>query len=240
VIAVEKVASAARGRDVTLVTVRPPGCADVDLPVVLALHTRWADAGQFLELGLPEVLAATVRVGAPPFAVAAADGGDTYWHARDAGDDPMAMLLEEMPGWLAERGLAAGSGGEPRAALGISMGGFGALGYARARAAAGRPLSAAAIVSAAMFPTWDEAVQREAFAGRDDWAAHEPLLHLHELRGLPLGVWCGEDDLFMPVARRVAAEFPAAVARLGPGEHTMEYWRGVLPDVLHHLATHLP
>jgi enterochelin esterase-like enzyme len=237
--AVETVASAARGREVTLVTVRPQGRADAELPVVLALHTRYADAGQFLELGLPGLLDEAVAGGAPPFAVAAVDGGDTYWHPREPDDDPLRMLTEEVPGWLSERGLATRTAGQPNAALGISMGGFGALRYARARAATGRRLSASAIVSAALFPTWDEAVQRDAFANRDDWAAHEPLLHLPELRGLPLGVWCGERDLFWPVARRVSQELPGAAAYLGPGDHTMEYWREVLPDVLRHLAAHL-
>lgn len=235
---VEKVASAARGQDVTLVTVRPPGHDD-DLPAVLALHTRYADALQFLELGLPEVLAEVVGAGGRPFTVAAVDGGDTYWHARDPDDDPLRMLTDEIPGWLAERGLGRDADGLPRAVLGISMGGFGALRYARARAATGRPLSAVAILSAAMFPTWDEAVQRDAFADRDDWAAHEPMLYLPELRGLPLGVWCGENDLFMPIARRLTLELPGAAAHLGPGEHTMEYWREVLPDVLRHLAGQL-
>lgn len=238
--AVEKVASAARGQEVTLVTVRPQRHADAELPAVLALHTRYADAGQFLELGLPGLLDEVVQAGAPPFAVAAVDGGDTYWHPREPDDDPLRMLTDEVPGWLVDRGLAIRTDGEPHAALGISMGGFGALRYARARAAAGRRLSAAAIVSAALFPTWDEAVQRNAFADRADWTTHEPMLHLPELRGLPLGVWCGEGDHFMPIARRLATELPGVSAHLGPGDHTMEYWHEVLPDALRHLAAHLP
>lgn len=135
--AVEQVRSAARGREVTLVTVRPEGPDGAGPPVVLALHSRYGNAGQFLDLELADLVAELVGAGSPPFAVAAVDGGDTYWQARDASDDPLRMLTDELPGWLAQRHLLGAAGGAPRAAFGISMGGFGAMRYARARAVAG-------------------------------------------------------------------------------------------------------
>lgn len=231
----ESIRSEARGRDVRLVTVRPPGNPDADLPVCLALHGRGATAQQILDTYLPDRLAAAVAAGVPPFAVAAVDGGDTYWHALTAGDDPLRMLTAELPGWLAERGLAAATGGAPRAVLGISMGCFGALRYARARG----DLAAAAVLSPALFRTWGDASVRHAFRDRADWAANEPLLHLKALRGLPIGVWCGDADPFLPVARTLGRGASDAALHVAPGDHSMDYWRTVTPAALRFLGAHL-
>lgn len=118
---IDRVRSAARGRDVDLVLVRPGG-ASATLPVCLALHGRGVGARSFLDLGLPRFLTAALRSGVPPFAVVAVDAGDSYYVAREPADDPRRMLAEELPGWLAERGLPP-----PAGLLGISMGAFGAL-----------------------------------------------------------------------------------------------------------------
>jgi S-formylglutathione hydrolase FrmB len=231
----ERVPSEARGRDVLLVIVRPPGHENADLPVCLGLHGRGGTAQQVLDTYLPDHLAAVVEAGARPFAVAAVDGGDTYWHALDATDDPLRMLTAELPGWLARRGLAVSTGGAPRAVLGISMGCFGALGYARAV----RDLAAAAVLSPALFRTWGDASVRHAFRDRADWAAHEPLLHLAALRGLPVGVWCGDADPLLPAARTLARDAPAATLHVASGNHSMTYWRTVMPAALRFLGARL-
>ncbi len=46
-------------------------------------------------LGLDRFLAAGVRAGLPPLAIASVDGGTTYWHRRQDGEDAGAMVLEE-------------------------------------------------------------------------------------------------------------------------------------------------
>src|SRR5207248_2870938 len=64
----------------------------------------------------------TAEVGAP-LVIAAVDGGhSSYWHRRADGSDALRMLLEEFVP-LAEQGRS----GLPKALLGWSMGGYGAL-----------------------------------------------------------------------------------------------------------------
>ncbi|MFE0457947.1 alpha/beta hydrolase [Kitasatospora sp. NPDC058965] len=228
---VDQVRSAARSREVTMVTMLPPGTtASSALPVCVLLHGRGSDARGMITIGTPQFLAAAVGSGLPPFAVVALDGGDaTYWHQRAAGDgdDPQAMLADELPGWLQARGLSA-----PRAAMGISMGGSGALQYAVARTRAGHPLAAAALLSPALFRSWPDARTTGGYADQADWQAHEPTLHLDQLRLGSLGVWCGQEDPFCPAARWTAEQARAATARFPDGEHTDGFWRRVMPEAM--------
>ncbi|MFJ7215459.1 alpha/beta hydrolase [Amycolatopsis sp. NPDC098790] len=221
-VTVERVHSAARGTDVDLVLITPEGVPASGLPVCLALHGRGARARTFLDLGVPAALTAAVRAGAPPFAVAAVDG-DHYWVDVGSGDDPQRMLTDEVPAWLAGHDLRPAS-----AAFGISMGGFGALRFARSHP----DLKAVATASAALFVSWPDARSRKVFSGEDNWRAEEPLLHPAELRPDALGVWCGESDPFLSADRRLVKAVSPAVSRFSPGGHQDEYWRGILPDVL--------
>ncbi|WP_052390472.1 alpha/beta hydrolase [Streptomyces sp. NRRL B-24484] len=218
----DQLASKARGRRIELTVISPPGTAPrADLPVCLALHGRGGSAAALVDLGLPQFLAAATAKGVPPFHLVAVDGGEaTYWHRRTPGDDPMAMLLDEVPGWLAARGLAA-----PTGVLGISMGGSGALQYARARDGG---LAAAALLSPALFTSWDDARPVDAYQDEADWVAHEPLRHLDRPLTRRLAVWCGTEDPFCPAARRLADR--AAETHFPRGAHTDGFWRRVLPD----------
>ncbi|MEV4613752.1 alpha/beta hydrolase-fold protein [Kitasatospora sp. NPDC049258] len=213
--------SAARGRAVELITMSPPGAAPAAvLPVCLVLHGRGGSARAMAELGLPQFLAAAVAAGAPPFRFVAVDGGDaTYWHARTPGDDPMAMLLDELPGRLGALGLP-----EPSTALGISMGGSGALRYARARRGA---LRGVALLSPALFRGWPDARTVDGFRDEADWREHEPLLHPDPAPAARLGLWCGTEDPFCPAARELAAR--TTEAHFPRGAHTEGFWRRVLP-----------
>jgi enterochelin esterase-like enzyme len=228
---VEQVRSAARGRDVTVVTMLPPGtAADAKLPVCVLLHGRGNDAHGMVALGTPQFLAAAVKAGVPPFAVVAVDGGDaTYWHQRSPGDgdDPQAMLDDELPRWLGTHGLAA-----PRAAMGISMGGSGALQYAVGRTGAGHDLDAVALLSPAVFRTWADARTTGGYADEADWRAHEPMLRLDRMRVGALGVWCGQEDPFGPAARELARQARARATGFPDGEHTDGFWRRVMPDAM--------
>lgn len=216
--------STARGTTVRLITMTPPGDhSPADLPVCLALHGRGATARTMVETGLPEFLSAAVAAGVPPFAVVAVDGGNaSYWRRTATGDDPQRMLLDELPGWLAEQGLRP-----PGGAMGISMGGFGALNYARNR---GKGFGPVAALSPAVFRSWPDAEAVEVFRDEADWREYEPLLHLDQPLGGPLGVWCGTEDPFCDAARRLAPH--AAQAHFSPGEHSGGFWRRVLPDVM--------
>jgi pimeloyl-ACP methyl ester carboxylesterase len=221
-VTVQRMSSAARGTDVDLVLISPEGVPASGLPVCLALHGRGARARTFPELGLPAALTAAVRAGVPPFAIAAVDG-DHYWVDVGDEDDPQKMLAEEVPTWVKQRDLRP-----PSAVFGISMGGFGALRFARAHP----DLKATAVASAALFVSWPDARARKVFSGEANWRAEEPLLHTGELRGADLGVWCGESDPFEGADRRLVKAVSPAVSSFSPGKHEDEYWRGVLPDVL--------
>ena len=138
--------------------------------------------------------------------------------------------LTSLPGWLAGLGLSRDQG-RPRAALGISMGCFGALVYHRRRAA--DPLAAVATLSPALFRSWGDASSRHVFGNEAEWAADEPLRHLDALpRQSALGVWCGRQDPFWPAADALARQAPAQLSAFTDGQHDADYWRRVLPDAL--------
>ena len=99
-----------RGRTVGYVIAWPPGSGPGDrLPVCLLLH---AAAGNertpFDRLRLHHHLAQAVGAGgARPFALASADGRDSGWRPT-AGDDPVAMVTEELLPLLSGPGLRTG------------------------------------------------------------------------------------------------------------------------------------
>jgi S-formylglutathione hydrolase FrmB len=219
----ERIRSLSRRTEVELVVIRPED-AEPNLPVCLALHGRGEGAGMFVDLGVPEMQSSVVNYqGTPPFAVVAVDGGDSYWVAPDESDDPQAMLAEELPEWLGERGLAT----NPFAVLGISMGGYGAFNYA-----VNLSDPALAAISPALFLSWPEAKAREVFADEKQWDDTDPLRHLDALAGVPIGVWCGEADPFIDATRELVDLAKPAVADIAPGDHDDVYWRKVLPDAL--------
>ncbi|WP_253770150.1 alpha/beta hydrolase [Goodfellowiella coeruleoviolacea] len=235
----ERVRSAARGQDVDLLTVLPPNVAAEGLPVVLLLHGLNGSARRAPVGGLADVLATSVVNGVvPPFAFVAVDGGNNYWHENVPGDDPMAMLLTEVPGWLAERGFG-GAGGLPVACAGVSMGGFGALVYARRRNEQGQPLRALAVISPGLMTSWQEMSKRHAFANEAAWAALDPLRHVDRLGSVPTGVWIGNRDQFVTGTRQFIRAARPAVASVTPGGHDENFYRKITPDVVRFLGSRL-
>ncbi|GAA4613586.1 alpha/beta hydrolase [Saccharopolyspora hordei] len=237
-VSVERLYSRARNRSVNFVLMFPEGVPRRDLPVCLMLHGRFGDARKSAA-GLPDWLSQSVAAGRiPPFAFLAVDGGgNNYWHRRP-NDDPLWMLLGEVPRWLAERNLG-GRRHRPFAAAGISMGGFGALLYARRRREMGHPLTAAAVVSPALITSWPEMRKRKAFANEAEWAAIDPLRHIKALGDLPLGVWCGTEDRFIEGTRRFIRLADPEYASTTPGGHNSRYYRKALPELVDFIGTQL-
>jgi S-formylglutathione hydrolase FrmB len=226
--------SAARRTKVGWTLIYPHGQkADARLPVVLMLHGRGGDHKSAInDLGADRFLTAAVRVGTPPFVLAAVDGGqDNYWHRRASGDDPQRMLTAELLPLLAKRGLRT----ERYGVLGWSMGGYGALLLA---ADVGAPRVAAA---GAMSPAlWHQAAQTAAGAydGPEDFRAHQVFGRAADLKNVALRIDCGRDDPFAPATRDLREQVRAA-GGLQAGAHTGGYWRRMLPDQLSFLGNAL-
>ncbi len=112
--------SAYRHRSVTMVTLLPAGVpAGAGLGVVVGLHGAGGDARQFAGQLRPALTAARIA----GLAAVTVDGGDTYWHKRADGDDPVGMITQEVLPRLAAAGLRTAR----IAIIGVSMGGYGAL-----------------------------------------------------------------------------------------------------------------
>lgn len=162
--------------------------------------------------------------GTPPFALAAVDGGDGYWHRRADGDDAQAMLVDEFVPLLGRMGLRTG-----RFALtGWSMGGYGSLLLAQRLG----PVRVAAVstVSAAIWTSYDQAAAG-SFDSAADFAAHDVLARADRLSGIPLRVDCGKSDPFADGNRALRQAVPAEGVIDG-GCHDAAYWRRGATDRL--------
>ncbi|MBM7775873.1 acetyl esterase/lipase [Actinokineospora baliensis] len=210
--------------DVKMIVMRPREVTG-PLPVCLALHGEGTDANQFVEIGLPPLLTATVRAGTRPFAVVAVDGGTNSWLGA-----PQTMLAKELPDWLSRAELAD----TPFAVLGISSGAVGAFEYARTPG-----LALLTAVSPAVFTDWSDAEKFGGYTDEKQWQRTEPLRNLTAVAGLPFAVWCGTDDPLLPAARELAQRTKANPAVFGDGDHTTAYWKKVLPEVLRNIGDSL-
>ncbi|MCB0948085.1 MAG: alpha/beta hydrolase, partial [Mycobacterium sp.] len=185
--------SANRGGAVTnWIIARPPGQTAPIRPVIL-LHGKGSSAHTVMSMGVEQFLADAVRAGVPPFAIAAVDGGDGYWHRRASGNDSGAMVLDEFLPLLGEQGLDTSR----VAFLGWSMGGYGAL-LLGSRLGAGRTAAICA-VSPALW-TSPGAAAPGAFDGAEDYAANS-VWGQAALNEIPLRIDCGYGDPFYPATQ---------------------------------------
>jgi S-formylglutathione hydrolase FrmB len=209
--------------------IRPPG-RHRRLPVVVALHGLGEDHASLLgpAFGLDRYLAAAVGAGVAPYAIAAADGGTSYWHPRPDGEDAGAMVVDELLPLLADRGLRTDRLG----LIGWSMGGYGAL---RLGALLG-PGGVGGVVasSPAIWSDPDEA-SSSGFVDRDEYEQYTVVGHQEDLAGIAVRVDCGTGDPFYRDVEDYVAGFPAEAAvtsSFEPGAHDPAYWRRMLPDQL--------
>lgn len=189
---------------------RPAGRARA---VVLCLHGRGEDHRfAFERIGVHR-FAAAARL---PFAIVGVDGGSSsYWHHRETGVDPEAMVFDELlPAVRAELGDV------PIFLLGWSMGGYGALLGASDHLG---HVAAVAVASPAIWPSFAKTAPG-AFDGPADFAAHDILSRVSTLRRLPTRIECGSGDPFIRVAMKLAREL-GAESSFSPGFHDAGYWR---------------
>lgn len=158
------------------------------------------------------------------YAVAAVDGGDSYWHRCASGEDRMRMLIDEFVPLLRHR-----FGLRPRAVMGWSMGGYGAL-----LAAERLPslFHAVAVSSAAIWPTYAEqhAAVADAFDGAADFARNDVFTGAGRLARTAVSISCGTADPFIANDRAFAARLAQRPAgEFVTGCHDDDFWRRMLP-----------
>jgi len=231
--------SHARQRQVGYVIAWPPGHRPGRaLPLIVALHPFGADHQTVLTgMSLPQALA--LRVDGrplPPMAMAAADGGPGYWNPHP-GDDPMAMVIDELIPMCRRRGLGLGTG--RIGAFGISMGGYGAILLAEKYPAL---IRAAAAISPAIWTSYPQAraVNAGAYASAAAFRSADAVTHAAALRTVAVRVASGLDDPFLPGVRALARVLPpGAVAVFSRGCHSGSFVSAQLPPSLVFLGAHL-
>ncbi|PCN48640.1 hypothetical protein Csp2054_05965 [Curtobacterium sp. 'Ferrero'] len=226
--------SRARGGRTVGWTIAVPESTD-PLPVAVALHGYGGSHRTFFgsALGYDRFLAQHIASGGAPFAVAAVDGGNRYWHRRADGDDPGAMVLDEFVPMLEQRGFDTGR----LAFTGNSMGGYGALRF-------GGLLGAGAVRAvAALSPAlWTSAgdTARRAFDDAADFAANTVLGRQRSLDGVAVRIDVGTGDGFEPAVRTYVDGFRTKPAGgFEPGAHDAGFWRRMAPQQIGFLARHL-
>jgi pimeloyl-ACP methyl ester carboxylesterase len=214
----------------------PPGFSvDSALPVLISLHGVGGDHSSSFGsyLGLDRFLAQSTVDGNQPFAIAALDGGRSYWHTRRSGEDTARMVIEEFIPLLGERGLLVDRVG----LFGWSMGGFGALDLARSL---GPDRVAVAIAESPALWTSADQTPDGAFDDREDFDAHTPFGQQGSLAGIPVRIDCGLGDGFYPAARDYVEGFEdRPEGSFEPGGHDVDYWRRMAPAQLAFAAEHL-
>jgi pimeloyl-ACP methyl ester carboxylesterase len=215
-VTLETVMSKERGREVDFFTAVPAGYGDgAGLPVVIVLHGGTGRPADYQDFGFGNFVTQAVRDGAEPFVLAGAEGDTLRWEPS-GDDDPQGMVVDEIPQWLTDRGYDA----DRRALWGWSMGGYGVL-----RLAESFPDFARAVAAFSPALATGDSVYDDADA----------------LADIPLGIWCGTEDMFYDEDRAFVEALPAApeIASYSPGAHTRFFWNDHTLEAFAFLAKHL-
>jgi enterochelin esterase-like enzyme len=227
--------SRAMARDVSWAVAYPPGSRPgTRMRFLLVLHGRGNTHRDVLGTHhLGAFLAATVRAGTAPFALVAVDGGNhSYWHRRSSGEDPQAMIIEELLPLLAGRGFQTAR----FAVGGWSMGGYGALLLAEKLGSS--RVAACAVDSPALWLHPGDSAPG-AFDDRADFESHDVIAHSARLDRIPVRVACGTSDPFVPGVRAFLSAVPTAQHDLSPGGHDLAFWQHAAPAQLAFVGKHL-
>jgi enterochelin esterase-like enzyme len=231
--------SAARNRTVGYTIAYPPGHRPGDrLPLVIMLHGYGGNHGNALA-GISPAQAVALKVqGRPlaPMAIVTIDGGNGYWTPHP-GDDPMAMVIDELIPFCQRRGL--GRPPQRIGTMGISMGGYGALLFAEKNP---HLIAAVAAISPAIWTSYTQArgANPAAYASAAAFAANDAVTHTAALAHTHVRLATGYDDPFYPGVQALARGLPAGtVVQFGQGCHTDPFFIEQEPPSLAFLASHL-
>lgn len=231
--------SHARNRTVGYTIAYPPGHGRGSvLPLVVMLHGYGANHTNAV-VGMTPAQAVALRVGhepLAPMAMVTVDGGDGYWNPHP-GDNPMAMVIEELIPFCLRLGL--GRPPQRIGTMGISMGGYGAILLAEKYP---HLIAAVAAISPAIWTSYAQArgANAGAYASAADFAGDDAVTHTDALTGIPVRVASGDLDPFHPGVEALAKALPAgAVVEFSEGCHTSPFFLAQEPPSLSFLAQHL-
>jgi pimeloyl-ACP methyl ester carboxylesterase len=231
--------SAVRNRTVGYTIAYPPNHGPGDrLALVISLHGSGGSHRSGLGgLGLASALAARSSGRAlPPFALVSVDGGNLYWNPHP-GDDPLAMLVDELIPRCRRHGLGVRPG--TIGTIGISMGGYGSLLLAERHP---QLISAVAAISPAVWTSYSQArsASASAFASAADWTDDDVIAHASALARTPVRVASGTDDPLHPGAIALAHSLPrSAVVVFTGGCHDNAFFASQQHASLAFLGEHL-
>jgi pimeloyl-ACP methyl ester carboxylesterase len=231
--------SRARGQQVGWQLAYPPGHSFGDeLPLIVALPPYGATHLHAL-LGPTLAQAVGMLVGGEaltPMAIVAADVGKGYLSPRP-GDDPMAMLVDELIPMCQRLGL-----GRPPmriGTLGISMGGYGAILVAEHHP---QLISAVAAISPAIWTSYAQAkaANPTAYWSAAAFAANDAVTLAPRLRGIPLRVASGNSDPFHAGVVAFVQAYPGhPETAFTHGCHSGPFFLEQEPPSMAFLAAHL-
>jgi pimeloyl-ACP methyl ester carboxylesterase len=231
--------SPARGQNVGYTIGFPPGYRNGQaLPLVIMLHGFGGNHRTAL-FGMTPAQAMAVQAGGGPLrpmAMVTVDGGGGYWNDHP-GDNPMAMITDELVPMCRRLGLGRPS--QRIGAMGISMGGYGALLLAEKNPGL---IHAVAAISPAIWTSYPQArsANAGAYASAADFAADDAVTHAAALAGKPVRVASGESDPFHPGVAALARSLPAGAEVLfSRGCHTGPFFAEQEPPSLAFLSRHL-
>ncbi len=231
--------SHARNHEVGYTIAYPPGHKPGDrLPLVVVLHGEGGDHTSGVG-GLAPAEALALQVdGAPlrPMAIVTVDGGRGYWNPHP-GDDAMRMVVDELIPLCRRLGL--GVPPHKIGALGISMGGYGAILFAEKYPQLFRAVAA---ISPAVWTSYAQAngVNTAAYASPAAFASADVVTHAPALAGVSIRVVSGNDDPFHPGVVALAKVLPPdAVVELSAGCHSGSFFLQQTPPSLEFLSRHV-
>jgi pimeloyl-ACP methyl ester carboxylesterase len=231
--------SVARNRIVGYTIAYPPGHGlGSALPLAISLHGFGGNHASGLGgVALSQALAASEnRRSLPPMALVSVDGGGLYWNPHP-GDDPMAMTVHELIPMCQRLGLGGSAHGI--GAIGISMGGYGALLLAEKHP---RLIAAVAAISPAVWTTYSEAraANAGAFASGADFAGDDVITHASALTGIPARIVSGTDDPFHPGVLALERALPkSATVEITSGCHNDAFFASQQHASLAFLGEHI-